>query len=227
MDRFECPFEIKLVGSETDAGSMTFGGYGAAFDNIDAYGDVIVRGAFKQTIREAKSSKQWPAMLLQHGGWGMSADDLNPIGIWTDLEEDDVGLRVDGKLADILRGREMYTLMKMTPRPAINGLSIGYYAKEFTLGTKPDEPRRTIKKIELVEISPVTFPANAKARIKDVKAIEQISSLAEAERYLRDACRLSRQEAVTLVSRIKGIRQSESVDLSSLSAAIALANAKY
>jgi HK97 family phage prohead protease len=214
IDRIECPFEIKLAGAESD--QMTFSGYGAVFGNIDSYGDVIQKGAFKETIKQAKASKQWPAMLMQHGGWGMSADDMNPIGIWTEMNEDDVGLFVEGKLADTPRGREMHTLMKMSPRPAINGLSIGYFAKEFTLGTKPEEPRRTIKRIELVEISPVTFPANGKARVKDVKSIEEFQSLAEAESYLRDVAGFSQRQAVAFVSRIKRLGQSDSDGLTEL-----------
>jgi len=151
-------------------------------------------------------------MLLQHGGgfFGGGAEDMTPVGIWTELAEDGKGLKVVGKLADTPRGRDVYTLMKMTPRPAIDGLSIGYRAKEFVQGTKPGEPRRTLKKIDLLEVSIVTFPANPKARVEAVKALEGIQSLADAERYLRDACGLSRSDAVTLVSRIKGIGQSDS-----------------
>ncbi|HWO94196.1 MAG TPA: HK97 family phage prohead protease, partial [Dehalococcoidia bacterium] len=189
MERFACALELKFADSDTK--EMTFSGYGAVFGNVDSYGDVIQKGAFRETLREAKKSKQFPAMLLQHGGWGVTSEDFTPIGIWTDMEEDDVGLRVEGKLADTARGREAYTLLKMTPRPAINGLSIGYRAKEYSLGTKPEEPRRTLKKVDLLEVSLVTFPANPKARVSAVKSIEQLSTLAEAERYLRDACGLS------------------------------------
>lgn len=209
MDRFDCGFEIKLAGAEA-GGAMTFTGYGAVFGNTDSYGDVIVQGAFKKTIKESKSTKQWPAMLLQHGGWGLGADDMTPIGIWTELVEDDTGLYVAGKLADTPRGREIHTLMKMDPRPAINGLSIGYLPIRWKNRANPDEPRRTLEEVKLLEISPVTFPANPKARIKDVKTIEQFSNLADAERFLRDACGLSRREAVAFVSRIKGLGQSES-----------------
>lgn len=212
MDRLECGFEIKLAGSEP--GLMTFNGYGAVFDNVDSYGDVIAKGAFQETIQQAKTSKQWPAMLLQHGGWGMGAEDMTPIGIWTDLKEDDVGLWVEGKLADTPRGREIHTLLKMDPRPAITGLSIGYIPVKWKARSAPDEPRRTLEQIKLMEISPVTFPANPKARIKDVKSIEQFLTLADAERFLRDACGLSRQEAVTFVSRIKRLSQSDSERLS-------------
>jgi uncharacterized protein len=176
--------EVKFAEGD-DADAMTFSGYGAVFGNTDSYGDVIDKGAFRKTIGEAKKSGQYPAMLMQHGGWAMSADDLTPIGIWTEFEEDDTGLKVTGKLADTVRGREAYGLMKMSPRPAISGLSIGYRAKKFTIGTKPDEPRRRLHEVELVEVSLVTFPANPKARIGAVKSGSGLT-IRDAETALRD-----------------------------------------
>ena len=104
-------------------------------------------------------------MLSQHGGLGLTADDMTPIGVWEELAEDGHGLRVKGKLADTPRGREVYELMRMTPRPAIDGLSIGYVAKEWTPRSKPEDPKRSIKRIDLVEISVVSRPANTKARV--------------------------------------------------------------
>jgi len=214
MDRLECAFEVKLAGA--DSGAMTFSGYGAVFGNVDNYGDVIVKGAFAESIKESKSSKQWPVMLLQHGGWGMGADDMTPIGIWTEMKEDDTGLFVEGKLADTPRGREIHTLMKMDPRPAINGLSIGYIPVKWKARANPDEPRRTLEQVKLMEISPVTFPANPKARVKDVKSIEQFSTLSEAESYLRDVAGFSQRQAVAYVSRIKRLSQSDSEGLEEL-----------
>lgn len=190
---FNCNLiEVKFASGDgsTDTGEMIFTGYGAIFGNVDSYGDVIQKGAFKDTLREAKKSGQWPVMLLQHGGWGM-ADEMMPPGIWIEMEEDDIGLKVKGKLADTDRGIEAYKLMKMTPRPAITGMSIGYIAKEFIVGTKPEEPRRTLKKIELIEVSLVTFPANGKARVESVKSDMNIRI---AEQALRDAG-FSRTEA--------------------------------
>ena len=87
---------------------MTFSGYGAVFGNMDAYGDVIANGAFTKTIADFKTSGVWPAMLSQHGGWDMSAESLTPIGVWTEMREDEHGLYVEGRLADTPRGREMY-----------------------------------------------------------------------------------------------------------------------
>jgi len=93
--------------------------------------------------------------------------------------------------------------MKMDPRPAINGLSIGYIAKEWEMRSKPEDPRRKLKRIDLLEISPVTFPANGKARVSAVKSIEDVASVRDAEEFL-SALGLSKTQAVALIARIKG-----------------------
>ncbi len=193
--------EIKLAPPETEG--MTFEGYGAVFGNVDSYGDVIQPGAFADTLAAAQKTGNWPAMLLQHGGWGMGSEDMMPIGIWTGLSEDGIGLKVQGKFADTVRGREAYALLKMDPRPAIDGLSIGYIPKEWTQRSKPEEPRRTLKKVDLLEVSLVTFPANGKARVSAVKSLEEISSLADAEAFLREVGGLSKSQAVGFIARVK------------------------
>lgn len=208
--------EVKFAKAEdgTDTGEMIFSGYGAVFGNVDSYGDVIQKGAFKDTLREARKSGNWPAMLMQHGGWGMGADDMTPVGIWTSMEEDDIGLKVEGKLADTPRGIEAYKLMKMTPRPAITGMSIGYYAKEFVLGTKPEEPRRLLKKVELVEVSLVTFPANGKARVQAVK--NGIPNIRIAEQALRDAGFSQKEAKAILAEGFKAVPQRDAEDYGEL-----------
>lgn len=197
--------EIKLAPAANDGvDAMTFEGYGAVFGNVDAYGDVIAPGAFANFLADAKAGRQpWPAMLSQHGGMGLTATDDTPVGIWVDLAEDGTGLKVKGKLADTPRGRELHSLMKMTPRPAIDGLSIGYITKEFEPRSKPEDPRRTLKRIDLVEISPVTFPANRLARVASVKSLDELTTLSEIEDYLREAGGFSRNEAKGLIARIK------------------------
>lgn len=217
MERMACGLvDIKFDAS--NAASMTFEGYGAFFGNVDSYGDVIIPGAFADTLSTARKSGQWPAMLSQHGGFGMSAEDMTPVGVWTDLAEDGKGLRVAGKLADTPRGRELYTLMKMDPRPAINGMSIGYSAKEWTGRTKPDEPRRTLKKIDLFEVSLVTFPANGKARVSQVKGADMTER--EFERLLTQESGFSRSEARVIINKgfkaLNGGEPSEDVQLAQM-----------
>lgn len=205
MQHLNCGLiELKFAPAEDGTDTMSFEGYGAVFGNVDAYGDVIEPGAFASYLADVKNGKQnWPAMLLQHGGWGMSAEDLTPIGVWTDLAEDGKGLKVSGKLADTPRGREIHQLMKMAPRPAIDGLSIGYIPKEWEQRTKPEDPRRRLKRIDLVEISPVTFPANGKARVDAVKSIRT------AEQALREVGFSQSEAKAILASGFKAIPQRE------------------
>lgn len=201
-------YETKFAPSEGD--TKTFSGYASVFGVVDSYGDVIEKGAFAQSIYEAKNKGAWPAMLLQHGGYGMMAEDMSPIGIWLDLSEDDIGLKSEGKLADTQRGADTYQLMKMEPRPAITGLSIGYIPIKWDNRREPEDPRRRLREVKLFEISPVTFPANAEARVSEVKSLE---SMSEIEGYLREACGLSRSEARRLIYAVKrcdgGLREAD------------------
>jgi uncharacterized protein len=156
-------FEIK-TGTADDG---TFSGYGSVFGNVDSYGDTVAPGAFRRTILDAKSGNApWPVLLSQH-------DSHTPIGIWLDMAEDDHGLKLQGKLAiNTKRGRDAYHLLKMTPRPALDGLSIGYRAKDYELhkhSTGPNGAKRTLKAVDLIEVSLVTFPADRFARVASVK----------------------------------------------------------
>lgn len=206
---------VKLNEIKADSAEMTFKGYGAAFNNVDSYGDVIAPGAFAAFLSDVKSGKQpWPSMLSQHGAMGLTAEDMTPVGVWTSLSEDGAGLVVEGQLAATPRGIEIHTLMKMQPRPAIDGLSIGYIVKNYEPRSKPDDPRRLIKQIDLIEISPVTFPANRNALVSSVKSLEDVSTLAEIEEVLREVGGFSISEAKMLIARIKKSDQRE-VDSSS------------
>lgn len=178
MDHIYCPFEFKMNGHGEEDG--TFSGYGSTFGNVDSYGDTVAKGAFRKTIADAKSGiTQWPAMLSQHGG-----TDQTPIGVWTGMDEDERGLKLMGKLAiKTKRGADAYALLKMKPRPALNGLSIGYRATDFELH-RTGPVKRTLKAVELVECSLVTFPADKFARVASVKSRTDIekdeASLAKA-----------------------------------------------
>lgn len=196
MDRIICPFEVKIAPDSEDG---CISGYGSVFGNVDSHRDIVAKGAFKSSLMEAKAgTSQWPAMLLQHG-LGDEVDSKMPVGIWTDIDEDDTGLLMQGKLAlKTQRGAEAYELMKMTPRPALNGLSIGYRTKDFSLNPKTDKARRTLKAVDLVEVSLVTFPSNTKAIITSVKS--ELNTIREFENFLRDAGGFSISQAKAIAA---------------------------
>lgn len=196
--QFFAQLEVKFLDDGAQVG--TFEGYGAVFGNVDSYGDVIQKGAFKDSLKEWKKSGKLPPMLVQHGGWMMTDTDGLPVGKWEAMSEDDTGLHVKGRLInlDTERGKNIHGAMK---EGVLDGMSIGYRAKEFALGTKPDEPRRTLKKIDLFEVSVVTFPANGAARIASVKGAGGITTIREFEAWLRDAGGFSHAQAKAIASR--------------------------
>ena len=197
-------FEIKAVNEDG-----TVEGYGSVFGVKDRYADVIQKGAIIKSITEHRQAKTMPAMLWQH-------DSSQPIGIWTDMAEDANGLKLSGKLAmETVKGKEAHALLKMG---AINGLSIGFMTKQSNYDEKAEI--RTLTEVELWEVSLVTFPANTKARVTQVKSADEINTLKDAERVLRDSG-FSKQDATTFVSRIKTLSsRSDSDDAGELKAAL-------
>jgi uncharacterized protein len=210
--------EVKFATDDVDAKTGEFSGYGAVFGNVDSYGDVIAAGAFKATLRDWKKEKKLPPMLVQHGGWMMGDMDALPVGIWTDMVEDETGLKVSGRIInlDTDRGKTIHGAMR---EGALDGLSIGYRPKKFTLGTKPDEPRRKLEAVDLIEVSVVTFPANGLARVSAVKAADRVKTIRDFEDFLRDAGGFSRAAAKAIASHgFKGAdpRDEDVTDLAAL-----------
>lgn len=222
MQNLTCNLRELKFAADEGAQAMSFTGYGAVFGNVDSYGDVIEAGAFSKFLADVKSGNQpWPAMLSQHGGWQMSAEDMTPIGVWTDFAEDGHGLKVTGQLADTPRGMEMYKLMKMSPRPAIDGMSIGYIAKEWEPRSKPEDPKRKLKRIDLIEVSIVTRPANGKARVESVK---NDWTERDFERLLTRDAGLSRSDALVVINQgfksLIAMRDAGSSELAELAQAL-------
>lgn len=149
--------DIKAVG---DDGVIE--GYASTFNVIDSYGEMVAPGAFKASIAGLKRAKRGLKMLWQH-------DSHQPIGIWDDLEEDAKGLRVVGRLLKdtVAKAAEAYALIR---EGALDELSIGY--RELESAPHPDQRGVTIlKKLDLREVSPVTFGALGQAaRIDTVKS---------------------------------------------------------
>lgn len=209
VGRFRCDLEIKLAGAGAKPG--TFEGYGSVFGNTDAGGDAVAKGAFKDSLATWKAKGKLPKMLLQHGGFFGPAEDGIPIGKYTHMEEDSKGLYLKGELfaLDTPKGKYIYEGMSSGE---LDGLSIGYIPREVELNhaPKPGEPRRTLKRVDLLEVSVVTFPMNKEATVEAVKSIEQLMNFAEAEAYLRDVAGFSQRQAVAFVSRVKSLSPSDS-----------------
>lgn len=187
----ERPFEVKAVQEDG-----TFEGYGSIFGNVDSYKEIVAQGAFAESLTNWKESGRLPPVLWQHRSG-------EPIGPFLEMAEDGVGLRVKGQLLvdDVQRAKEARALMKAK---AVNGLSIGFVTREDSYDRVTGI--RTLKKVDLWEVSVVTFPANPAAQISSVKsAIDGIHTFAEAEAFLREVGRLSKADATGFIARFKSL----------------------
>ena len=169
-------FAFKLASVEEAQGnSGAFAGYASTFGGpADSYGDVIAPGAFARSLAEHKTAGSLPALLWQHDSHAL-------IGKWLSIVEDGRGLAVAGKLTlEVQRAREAYALLR---DGALNGLSIGFRTRASKLQKGGG---RVLTDIELLEISLVTLPANAAARVGDVKGAGSITTIRDYEAALRD-----------------------------------------
>jgi hypothetical protein len=150
------------------AAEGSFAGYGAVFGNVDAHGDMIMPGAFAESLAERKAASRPVPMHLMHRIFG--GDGL-PVGVWTKVEEDAKGLKVEGKISGMNTdaGRRVFELVR---DGALAGLSIGYKVRTngASYGKKAGEPKRTLKSVSLHEISLVDDPSNALTRVDEIKA---------------------------------------------------------
>lgn len=151
--KFLTPF-LKIKSMDDTSGVIE--GYASVFNVEDGYGDVVEKGAFTDAIAEFYAQKSYPKLLWQH-------DAKYPIGIIEHISEDDYGLFIKCKLLmDIPKAREAYALLK---NKAIDGLSIGYTIKS----KKNKNGKQYLVKLNLLEVSVVTFPACAVAVVDEVK----------------------------------------------------------
>lgn len=165
-----------------------FNGYGSVFGVVDSYNEIVAPGAFAESLAEIAAKGRPVPVLWQH-----RSD--QPVGIYTSLSEDDRGLKVEGRLIlDVARAKESHALMKAG---AVSGLSIGYYVRESSYDEKTGV--RTLTRLDLVEVSLVTFPANDAARIDTIKsklAHGGLPTLREFEHLLREQGFSKSQSAV-------------------------------
>lgn len=175
---------FQLMDLKADDDARTVEGYASVFNNVDSYSDIVMPGAFAKSIKGRK-----PAMLWQH-----NSD--QPIGVWDEMEEQKKGLFVKGRILPTTHGNDAYTLVK---EGAVSGMSIGYAARKWE--TDSEKGIRKLTEVELYEVSLVTFPANEKAQITRVKALNgTFMTEREFEDFLRDVGGLSQKEAKQVVS---------------------------
>ena len=199
--RLEYDFEIKSIhDDEEDDKFFIFEGFASTFGNIDHDGDIMVRGAFKESLE-----KRMPVVLWQH-------NTREPIGMPIELKETDQGLFIRARLPkdDTFVTGRVIPQMKVG---SVTKMSIGF----FILDSEDEliEGRRVthIKKVELLEFSLVTFASNEQASVTGMKSLQEIDDAKALRSWLSEELGLSIKERDTLISKVKSFFGSDEPNL--------------
>ena len=129
-----------------------FAGYASVFGEVDDGGDIVMPGAFARSL--SRRGRARVRMLFQH-------DPKDPVGVWSHVAEDGFGLWAEGRLVPGVPRAD--ALRRLIESRAIDGLSIGFRTVRAT--REAGTGHRKLHAIDLWEISIVTFPMMAGARI--------------------------------------------------------------
>ena len=170
MSEFEKRIAQQVELRADESGVTTLAGYAAVFDSPTDIGgyftEQIAPGAFVDTI------KGDVRCLFNHqSGNVLGRTKSGTLRLW----EDERGLRFEVDRPDTALGRDVGTLVK---RGDVSGCSFDFRALKQSWDDTVDPPKRTLEKVEISEVSIVTFPAYADTTV-GVRSLEAIRAEAE------------------------------------------------
>ncbi len=165
LEYIDVSFEVKQI-DDMDDEFFRFEGLASTFGNIDLVNDIVVRGAFVDSL-----ATKTPVILWQH-----QSD--SPLGMPEDIRETEEGLFLKAKLPKL----DTFVSGRVIPQikvGSIRTMSIGFRIVERDFN---DEGIRLLKKVDLMEVSLVTFPANPLAAVSGFKTVTPFKDLPLAPR---------------------------------------------
>lgn len=167
----ECAALVKAASNETGEGQFT--ALVSVFGNEDSVGDVVLPGAFTQTLADWKASGN-PIPVIWSHDW---ADPFSHIGAVIDAEETDKGLQVTGQLdMDNPKAEQVFRLLKSG---RVTQFSFAYDIEEGALVDDADGIHYELRQLKLYEVGPCLVGANQETELLAVKASALASGIKE------------------------------------------------
>lgn len=172
--------------------------YASVFGNVDSYGDIVVKGAFANTLAEWRKSGRTIPLLYGHN---MTDPNMN-IGAVLEAEEDERGLKITAEFDDDDTAQKVYRLVKAG---RIAELSFAFDTIKSAFLEDPDRPDafRELQELKLYECSVVPIGANSETEVLAIKAAE-VGMTAVAE-GLKAGRTLSKANESSIRSALEGI----------------------
>jgi len=153
------------AGPEDGLAEGQFTAYASVFGNVDSYGDVVVKGAFTNTLADWQKSGNPIPLLFAHE---MADPDYN-IGYVTSAVEDNVGLKVTAQLdLENPKAKQVYRLIKGR---RVDQMSFAYDVVDGAPATIDGQSVFELRDLRLYEVSVVTVGANQETEILAVKTL--------------------------------------------------------
>ena len=152
----------------SDEGTQDIIGHAAVFDSwsetlggLFPFKEIIKKGAFEETIKKDDIR----ALFNHDPNYVLGRNKAGTL----ELEEDEIGLKVKITPPNTSWAKD---LVESIRRGDISQMSIGFIVEKDTWGTEDGIDTRTIKKVQLFDVSPVTFPAYTQTDV-GVRAMEE------------------------------------------------------
>lgn len=157
MERLYKSFELKAG----DNGIVE--GYASTWTKTpDSYGDIVIKGAFTETLKKRKATGHPFPLCFNH-------DFDQIIGAVTEAEEDDFGLKIKASFLNTALAQEKRELVK---EGIVWQFSFAYSVLGSEVPTEEEKKQgilQKLTKLDLYEVSLVPVPANQTAIVTEVK----------------------------------------------------------
>ena len=181
MERLYKSFELK----EGENGVVE--GYASTWTKTpDSYGDIVIKGAFTETLKKRKATGHPFPLCFNH-------DFDQIIGAVFEAEEDDYGLKISASFLNTPAAQEKRELVK---EGIVWQFSFAYSVLGSEAPTEEEKKQgifQKLTKLDLYEVSLVPVPANQTAVVTEIKNDENIEekagkrNSAKDEALIRDA----------------------------------------
>lgn len=162
------PVTIKAAGTQDGTEEGVFEAIVSAFGNVDSYGDVVLPGAFTDTLAEWKATGDPIPVLWSHAandpdyhiGYVLEAEE-RPEGLWVraQLDPDDLTdvRSKTSKIYRLLKGRR------------VTQFSFAFDVVDAGWGERDDRDVYELRKLNLYEVGPCLIGVNQATSLLDIK----------------------------------------------------------
>lgn len=168
----------------------------------DAYGDIVIKGAFTETLKKRKATGHPFPLCFNH-----NFDQI--IGAVAEAEEDDFGLKIKATFLNTALAQEKRELVK---EGIVWQFSFAYSVLGWEEPTEEEKKQgifNKLTKLDLYEVSLVPVPANQTAIVTEIKNDSEVETK-DAEVEEKSGRRNSKKdadaikEAITLLQGVLG-----------------------